>query len=106
MDPRTLSRLRWGVLALTFGATTLNYVDRQVIALLKPTLEREFAWRDADYAHIVSGFQLATAVTFLFAGWFVDRVGLRRTPSRRRWGTSSACAWRGGSPRPSTRPPR
>ena len=78
MEDRTLSRLRWGVLALTFAATTLNYVDRQVIALLKPTLEREFAWRDADYAHIVSGFQLATAATFLFAGWFVDRVGLRR----------------------------
>ena len=78
METRTLSRLRWGVLALTFAATTLNYVDRQVIALLKPLLEREFGWRDTDYAHIVSGFQAATAASFLFAGWFVDRMGLRR----------------------------
>lgn len=77
MEDRALSRLRWGVLALTFAATTLNYVDRQVIALLKPALEREFGWRDSDYAHIVSGFQLATALAFPFAGWFVDRAGLR-----------------------------
>ena len=75
-DVRT-SYLRWVVLALVFAASTINYVDRQIIALLKPQLQLAFAWTDQDYAHIVSAFQLATAASFPFAGWFVDRVGLR-----------------------------
>jgi ACS family hexuronate transporter-like MFS transporter len=55
----------------------INYIDRQAIALLKPMLEDEFGWTDLDYAHIVSGFQLATVCSIMAAGWFVDRVGLR-----------------------------
>ena len=70
-------RLRWIALILVFGAAMINYIDRQAIALLKPTLEVEFGWSDLDYAHIVSGFQLATAASMLAAGWFVDRLGLR-----------------------------
>ena len=70
-------RLRWIALILVFGAAMINYIDRQAIALLKPTLEVEFGWSDLDYAHIVSGFQLATAASMLVAGWFVDRLGLR-----------------------------
>jgi ACS family hexuronate transporter-like MFS transporter len=70
-------RLRWLALALVFGAAMLNYIDRQAIALLKPTLERTFGWNDQDYAHIVSAFQLATVASVMLAGWFVDRVGLR-----------------------------
>ena len=66
------------MLGLAIAATTLNYVDRQIIALLKPTLSRELGWGDADYAHIVSAFQLATACSFPLAGWWVDRVGLKR----------------------------
>lgn len=79
-DPRTYSasdRLRWAALALVFGAAMINYIDRQAIALLKPMLEDEFGWTDLDYAHIVSGFQLATVCSIMAAGWFVDRVGLR-----------------------------
>lgn len=68
---------RWAALALVFGAAMLNYIDRQAIALLKPTLEDEFGWSDLDYAHIVSGFQLATVCSMMVAGWFVDRAGLR-----------------------------
>jgi ACS family hexuronate transporter-like MFS transporter len=68
---------RWAALALVFGAAMINYIDRQAIALLKPTLEAEFGWSDIDYAHIVSGFQLATIAAMLFVGWFVDRVGVR-----------------------------
>lgn len=70
-------RLRWIALILVFGAAMINYIDRQAIALLKPTLEVEFGWSDLDYAHIVSGFQFATAASMLAAGWFVDRLGLR-----------------------------
>lgn len=79
-DPRTYSasdRLRWAALALVFAAAMINYIDRQAIALLKPMLEDEFGWTDLDYAHIVSGFQLATVCSIMAAGWFVDRVGLR-----------------------------
>ena len=68
---------RWAIVALVFFAIMLNYVDRQILALLKPTLEAEFAWSDRDYANMLSGFQVAAAVAFLGTGWFIDRVGLR-----------------------------
>lgn len=71
-------RLRWVGLALVFGASTISYLDRQSIALLKPELERSFHWTDRDYGHISSAFQLATLASILIAGWLVDRVGLRR----------------------------
>ncbi len=70
-------RTRWAVVALVFVAIMLNYVDRQILALLKPTLEREFRWSDGDYANMLSAFQVAAAVAFLGTGWFIDRVGLR-----------------------------
>lgn len=62
---------------LLFLGNALNYVDRQVLALLKPTLEAEFGWSDADYAHLGSSFQIAAAGALLFVGWFVDRLGVR-----------------------------
>ena len=70
-------RRRWAVVALVFVAIMLNYVDRQILALLKPTLEAEFRWSDRDYADMLSAFQLAAAVAFLGTGWIIDRVGLR-----------------------------
>jgi len=69
--------IRWAALALVFGAAMLNYMDRQALALLKPELEAQFGWDDAEYAHINSGFQIATIASMLVVGWFVDRVGLR-----------------------------
>lgn len=69
---------RWTILALVVVATTVNYVDRQLIALLKPLLEQEFGWSELDYAHIGSAFQFATALSCLAAGWTIDRLGLRR----------------------------
>ena len=71
-------RGRWVIVALIFVAIMLNYVDRQILALLKPTLEAQFGWSDQDYANMGTAFQFATAVAFLGTGWFVDRVGLRR----------------------------
>ena len=66
------------IVAFVFVAIMLNYVDRQILALLKPTLEAEFGWSDGDYANMGTAFQVATAFAFLFTGWFIDRVGLRR----------------------------
>ena len=65
------------LVALLFVAIALNYVDRQVLALLKPTLVAEFGWSSSDYAHLGSMFQIAAASALLFVGWFVDRVGVR-----------------------------
>jgi ACS family hexuronate transporter-like MFS transporter len=65
------------VCGLLFFATTINYVDRQVLGLLKPALEKEMGWREADYGWIVFAFQLAYALTMPFAGRLIDRVGTR-----------------------------
>lgn len=65
------------LIGLIFFATALNYVDRQVLALLKPMLEAEFQWNDQQFAHLGSIFQLSAAVSLLGVGWFVDRFGVR-----------------------------
>ncbi|MFD1951698.1 MFS transporter [Sphingomonas arantia] len=69
---------RWAIVVLAFTAIMLNYVDRQVIALLKPMLQDEYGWSDRDYSHMASAFQFCAAVSFLGTGWFIDRIGLRR----------------------------
>jgi ACS family hexuronate transporter-like MFS transporter len=68
---------RWVILALIFFATTVNYIDRQVIGILKPTLQHEFGWSEIDYADIVFAFQLAYAIGLLLAGRMMDRLGTR-----------------------------
>ena len=69
---------RWTIVALAFAAIMLNYVDRQILALLKPTLQVEFGWTNREYSHMASAFQFSAALAFLGAGWFLDRIGLRR----------------------------
>lgn len=69
--------LRWLILGLIVAATALNYVDRQLIALVKPLLQATFHWSDLDYADVVSAFQLSVAAACLLAGWVIDRIGLR-----------------------------
>jgi ACS family hexuronate transporter-like MFS transporter len=71
-------RRRWLIVALVFIAIMLNYVDRQILALLKPTLQAEFGWSDRHYSHMGSAFQFSAAIAFLGTGWFIDKVGLRR----------------------------
>jgi ACS family hexuronate transporter-like MFS transporter len=66
---------RWQITALLFVATTINYLDRQVISLLKPTLEKVFEWTETDYSHIVMAFQGAYALSFVAFGWGIDRIG-------------------------------
>lgn len=65
------------LMILIFFATTLNYVDRQVLALLKPTLEAEFHWSDSDFSNLGVAFQLSAMFTLVLVGWFVDRFGVR-----------------------------
>jgi len=76
-DPAAV-RSRRLLIGLLFVAIALNYVDRQVLALLKPTLEAEFHWSQQDYALLGTAFQITAAVSFLAIGWFVDTVGVRR----------------------------
>jgi len=72
-----LGRYRWGVCALLFFAITINYVDRQVLGVLKPVLEVELGWNEIDYANIVVAFQAAYAIGLLCFGRFMDVVGAR-----------------------------
>ena len=69
---------RWVICGLLFLASTVNYIDRQVIGILKPTLQQEFGWTEMDYADIVFAFQLAYAVGFLFAGRMIDWLGTKK----------------------------
>ena len=70
---------RWVICALLFFAATINYIDRQVIGILKPTLVEKFGWSDERiYSSIVFSFQFAYALGFIFAGLVMDTVGVRR----------------------------
>src|SRR3954468_23508849 len=72
-----VGRVRWLIVGLLFAATAINYVDRQMIGLLKPTLEKEFGWHETTYADIVFYFQLAYAIGYIVFGNIVDRIGAR-----------------------------
>src|SRR5215813_3667649 len=74
----TIGRYRWTICGLLFLAATINYVDRQVIGILKPTLQAQFGWSEIDYGDIVFAFQLAYAIGFLFAGRVMDLLGIKR----------------------------
>lgn len=73
-----MKNYRWLVATLLFLATTINYVDRQIIGLLKPLLEKEFKWTETDFAHIVISFTAAYAFGLVFFGWLTDRIGSKR----------------------------
>ncbi|MFD2571631.1 MFS transporter [Spirosoma soli] len=68
---------RWTIVALLFFATTINYLDRQVIGLLKPTLETEFSWTETDYSNIVMAFAASYAIGLLAFGRIIDRIGTK-----------------------------
>lgn len=70
-------RYRWTICALIFFATTINYLDRAVISLLKGPLEKEFGWSELDYAHTVIAFQIAYAFGMLVMGRIIDKVGTK-----------------------------
>jgi ACS family hexuronate transporter-like MFS transporter len=76
-DVGAIGRYRWLVCSLLFFATTVNYMDRQILALLKPILDSELKWTNAEYGMVNSWFQLAYAVGVLSFGAFIDRVGTK-----------------------------
>ena len=84
-QPRPVGSYRWIICALLFFATTINYVDRTVLGVLEPELQKVTGWTATQYGDINSSFNLAYAIGFLFAGWMMDRIGTR-------WGYSISLA--------------
>ena len=72
-----IGKYRWTVVTLLFFATAINYLDRQVIGLLKPTLEKALSWSETDYGNIVMAFSAAYAAGLLFFGRIIDRIGTK-----------------------------
>ena len=75
-QPGTTRAMRL-LIALTFFGTIINYIDRQVLSLLKPTIEQAYGWGDAEFAHFASVSQLSAAFALIFVGWLVDRFGVK-----------------------------
>ncbi len=73
----SIGRRRWAICAFLFFATTINYMDRQVIGILAPDLQRIIGWNEIQYGHIITAFQFAYAIGLLLAGKIIDRVGTR-----------------------------
>jgi MFS transporter, ACS family, hexuronate transporter len=73
-----IGKFRWTICGLLFLAATINYIDRQVIGILKPTLQAQFGWTEIDYGDIVFAFQMAYAIGYLFAGRVMDLLGIKR----------------------------
>lgn len=73
----SVGRMRWGICALLFFATTINYIDRQMLSVLKPTLEAQYGWSESTYADIVFSFQLAYAIGYVVFGRLIDKLGAR-----------------------------
>jgi ACS family hexuronate transporter-like MFS transporter len=78
MASEKIGNYRWIIVFLLFTATTINYLDRQIIGLLKPILEKEFVWSETDFARIVMAFTAAYAVGLLIFGWLIDKIGTRK----------------------------
>jgi len=74
---QAVGKYRWTICALLFFATTVNYLDRQVLSLLAPDLSTQFGWSNTDYANIASVFQFVYAISMLFAGRLVDKIGTK-----------------------------
>jgi ACS family hexuronate transporter-like MFS transporter len=77
MQQNAIGKYRWTICALVFFATTINYLDRAVISLLKSELEITFSWSESDYSNIVVAFQLSYAIGLVFFGRFIDRAGTK-----------------------------
>ena len=78
MTAQAIGKYRWTICALLFFATTVNYLDRQVLSLLKPVLEDKFGWTNSQYADIASAFQFTYAIAMLFAGRVIDKMGTKK----------------------------
>src|SRR4051794_2702541 len=74
------------LIALLLGETTINFIDRQVVSVLAPKLREEFGMSNSQYAAVVNAFMLTYAVSYSFAGWVLDRIGVGR-------GLTAAISW-------------
>lgn len=77
---QAIGRYRWTICGLLFFATTVNYLDRQVLSLLQPYLAdpKNFNWTNTDYANITAMFQFVYALSMLFAGRIIDKLGTKK----------------------------
>jgi ACS family hexuronate transporter-like MFS transporter len=75
--PSSVGHYRWVICALLFAATTINYMDRAVLGILAPSLQKSIGWNEVQYGYIVMAFMTAYALGILFVGRFIDRVGTR-----------------------------
>ncbi|GAA0268660.1 MFS transporter [Alteraurantiacibacter aestuarii] len=69
---------RWAICALLFFVITINYIDRQIIGVLKPVIEADMGWSEVDYGNIVTAFQASYGIGLLVVGRWLDRVGTRK----------------------------
>jgi ACS family hexuronate transporter-like MFS transporter len=75
-----MTRYRWRIVALLFFATSINYIDRQIIGLLKSYIIEDLGWgenAEALYGYVISAFQMAYALGLLFSGWLLDKFGTK-----------------------------
>jgi ACS family hexuronate transporter-like MFS transporter len=77
ISEKGVGRFRWAILGILFGATTINYIDRFLLGVLKPTIIQDLHWTETDYANVVFCFQLAYAIGLLFVSRLIDRIGVR-----------------------------
>src|ERR1043166_883556 len=80
------SRYRWGIAALLFASTTINYIDRQTLSVLAPYLKRDYSWSNSDFAMIVIAFRVGYTIFQVLSGRLLDKLGTRR-------GLSIAVLW-------------
>src|SRR3954471_2277407 len=72
-----IGKYRWVICALLFFATTINYVDRQILSLIKEILDKDLGWSNADFGRVNGAFQGAYGIGLLCFGWFIDRYGTK-----------------------------
>jgi ACS family hexuronate transporter-like MFS transporter len=72
-----VGRYRWVICGLLFAATAINYVDRQMIGVLKAPISHDLGWDETDFATVIIWFQAAYALGYVTFGWFIDRIGAR-----------------------------
>ena len=74
---KVTNNYRWRIVTLLFFATTINYIDRQIIGILKPYISEDLGWSEVDYGYIVMTFQIAYAIGLITTGRFLDKFGTR-----------------------------
>ncbi|WP_054117232.1 MFS transporter [Porphyrobacter sp. AAP60] len=75
---KPVGRYRWGICALLFFVITINYIDRQIIGVLKPVIEDDLGWSEVDYGNVVTAFQASYGIGLLVVGRWLDRIGTRK----------------------------